>query len=417
MKHHLASLSFSLLLPAVALAAAPKTVPAWRNAVDAASAASVLQAYTSNVIRCEWAGPDDRVRSMIPANLGFQFAVSGKADVTNRVQAMLEATAAAIDPKLRAELEHFGLLNPTLQWIVRSSRPGMSKRGQYTNPRNHPAVFKESDFVLPTMTDVARRLTGNKVPYPVRIEFDYSPDKAPLGRAVPGADYPDILPEETFVTPHGAAIVLRAPEVRRKIKLRAWAYPASRRKVKYIWRATGAGRFVDWTPDAFATRDRGYAYFVYESSKVGVRTDIMVFALVDDALCGAPTIISIYSPPFAKRKFEKGKLHSIDYVLRSNIVPYDVSPIWIPHEWRDEYIRDSRGRTMSISRYLPGQFRPQAFSATGELALSLSASGYPIRTQAVEYFADEKSGALSYRPTGPEKDIPFGSHPSRLSGE
>lgn len=408
-----------IVLACAAFAAAGEatTVPAWRNTVDASAAAAALQAYTSNVIRCEWAGQDDRVRSMIPANLIFQFAVSGDADVTNRVQSVLEAAAAAIDPKLRTELERFGLLNPTLQWLVRSSRPGMADRNQYVNPRNHPAVFRESDFDVGLLTNAARRVTGNKVPYPVAVAVGYSPDKAPLGRAVPVADYPDILPEETFVTPFGAAIVLRAPEVRRKIKLRATAYPPSRRKVKYIWRASGAGRFVDWTPDAFDTRDRGCAYFVYDTSKAGVRTDIMVFALVDDAICGAPAIVSIYNPPLAKRRFEKGRLQSIEYLAKSSIVPYDISPVWIPRAWKDEYVRDSHGRTMTVSRYMPGQFRPQVFSATGEIALSLSSSGYPLVTQAVEYFEDANSGSLSFRAVGPEKEIPFGSHPSRLSGE
>lgn len=409
----------SVFFLSVAFAAAGEapTVPAWRNTVDASAAAVALQSYTSNVIRCEWAGRDDKVRSMIPANLIFHFAVSGDAEVTNRVQAVLEAAAAALDPKLRAELERFGLLNPTLQWLVRSSRSGMSDRNHYVNPRNHPAVFRESDFNIDMLTNAARRVTGSKVPHPVVVAIGYSPDKAPLGKAMPGADYPDILPEETFVTPYGAAIVLRAPEVRRKLKLRATAYPQSRRKVRYIWRASGAGWFMDWTPDAFETRDRGYAYFVYDTSKVGVRTDIMVFALVDDAICGAPTIISIYNPPLAKRKFEKGRLQSIEYLSKSNIVPYDIGPIWIPHVWKDEYVRDGRGRTMTVSRHMPGQFRPQTFAATGEIALSLSSSGYPLVTQAVEYFEDSKSGNLSFRAVGPERDIPFGSHPSRLSGE
>lgn len=402
---------------ASAAAGEVSTVPAWRNTVDVSAAVGAVQAYTSNVIRCDWAGENDRIRSMIPANLIFHFAVSGDADVTNRVRSVLEATAAALDPKLRAELEHFGLLNPTLQWLVRSSRPGMSERNQYVNPRNHPAVFKESDFNIDVLTNAARRVTGNKVPYPVMVSIDYSSDKAPLGKAKPGADYPDILQEETFVTPFGAAIVLRAPEVRRKIKLRAMAYPQSRRKIKYIWRASGTGRFVDWTPDAFETRDRGCAYFMYDSSKVGVRTDIMVFALVDDEICGAPTIISIYNPPLAKRRFEKGRLQSIEYLAKSNLVPYDISPIWITHAWKDEYVRDGRGRTITVSRYMPGEFRPWSFTATGDIALSLSASGYPLVSQAVEYFVDASSGRLSFRAIGPKKEIPFGDHPLRLSGE
>ena len=49
----------------------PKTVPAWKNAVDKKSAEEAVRAYTANEIRCEWAGEDPRVASLMPANLGF----------------------------------------------------------------------------------------------------------------------------------------------------------------------------------------------------------------------------------------------------------------------------------------------------------------------------------------------------------
>ncbi len=404
------------MLSAVLCSAGVSTVPAWRNAVDPAAAQDALCAYNSNVIRCEWAGNSERISSMMPANVSFQFAVCGDPDVTNRVQKLLSCAADAFRPELRAELEKFGLLNPTLQWLVRSTRRSFDRIDQYTYPNSHPAAFKESDFDFAAITGKIAKIGANTIPLPVRVKFEYSTDIAPLGKATPVLDYPDVLPEETFVTPHGSAIVLRAPEVRRKIKLSAAVYPPVKRKVKYIWRATGGGRFVDWDAKGFETCGRGCAYFVYDTSKIGMRTDILVFAVLDDTLYGPPTIISIYNPPLAKRTFEKGRLRSIEYLSKSKLVPYDVSPIWTPHEWKDEYVRDSRGRLVTISRFTKGKFRPDVFSATGELSLSLSASGYPLVAQAVEYFVDD-SGSLSWRATGPEKEYGFGLHPSRKSGE
>ncbi len=406
----------SFVLSAAVSVGGQPTVPAWRNAVEKSAAEEVLCAYTSNVIRCEWAGRDERVSATIPANLAFQFAVCGDPDVTNRVREVLVKAADALDPEMRANLEKFGLLNPMLQWLVRSTRRSFSRPDQYTYPNAHPAVFRESDFDLVAITNKIAHLAPRETPLPVRVRLEYSTDMAPLGKATPVQDYPDILPEETFVTPYGSAMVLRAPEVRRKIKLSAFVYPPVRRKVKYIWRASGAGRFVDWNSDGFETTGRGFAYFVYDTSRLGVRVDILVYALVEDEFYGPPTIISIYNPPLAKRTFSKGTLQSIEYLSKSPLVPYDVRPIWIPHAWKDEYVRDSRGRLMTVSRFVPGKFRPDVFSAIGEFALSLSASGYPLATQTTEYFVDD-SGALSWRAAGPEKEWGFGLHPTRKSGE
>ncbi len=395
----------------------PPTVPAWRNSVDKSAAEAALKDYSSNVIKCEWAGPDARVASLLPANLVFQFAVIGDSDVTNRVQKILAQTADAINPSLRKELEQFGLLNSTLQWIVRSTRPGVTNLTTYLAPRAHPAAFRESDFNLDAMTNAARRIGGNTVPFPVRIKLDYFPDSAPLGKAAPGKDYPDILPEETFTTPFGSAIVLRAPENKRKLKLSAAIYPPLNKKVKYVWQSNFGARFVDWSKDTMEMRDHGYACCTFNVSSIRTRGDIFVFALVDGAVCGPPAVISIYNPPLAKRTYKKGTLMSIEYLAKSRDVLYDIAPIWTPRAWKDEFIRDPMGRTLTVSRYIKGQFRPQTFAANGDLVLSSSTSGYPLSSKGVEYFVNPDTGLLDCREVGEVKSYPIGSHPVRPSGE
>ena len=409
----------TLLLSCIAAAA----VPAWRNAVDARAMEAATAAYTSNVVRCEWAGGDPRVSSLMPANLAFQFAVVGDEGVTNRVQKILDDTANAINPEFRAELERRGLLVPTLQWLARICRPGITNVNMYTNPKFHPATFAESDFNPAALTALARRINASALPLPAMLEVSYVPDVAPLGKATPQVDYPDVLPEETYLGPFGGAIVLRAPEIRRKIRLRATTCPENADGFEFVWKATGAGRLMDWSSTSFAKRmAKGYADFVYNSNGVGTRVDVMVFAQNKRGLCGAPAILSIYNPPLARRKYGKGtdnktQLQSIEYLAESKNVLYDISPIWHPHVWRDEYTRDTRGRMLYLSRYLPGQSRAEQFAANGALVLSLSPSGYPMTTQAVEYFVDKESGKLSYRPQGPEVHHKPGSHPMRRSGE
>ena len=49
-----------MICAATCVAEKPKTVPAWRNCVDKVAAEEATQAYTSNVIRCHWAGEDQR---------------------------------------------------------------------------------------------------------------------------------------------------------------------------------------------------------------------------------------------------------------------------------------------------------------------------------------------------------------------
>ena len=74
-----------LLCCAASIGRAADAPPAWINAVDTNAMERVLFDYTNNVIRSEWAGNDKSIGRELPANLGFQFAVVGDEDVTNRV--------------------------------------------------------------------------------------------------------------------------------------------------------------------------------------------------------------------------------------------------------------------------------------------------------------------------------------------
>lgn len=395
----------------------PKTVPAWKNAVDKKSAEEAVRAYTANEIRCEWAGEDPRVASLMPANLGFQFAVVGDSEVTNRVQKVLKEVAGSFSPELRQDLEMRGLLNPTLQWLVRSCRPGVTNWQEYIKPQNHPAVFKESDFNAYDLKYFASRLKTGQIPLPVTVTLSYVDQVGFLGKANPGIDYPDVLPEETFTLPFGSAIVARAPERRRKIRLRATAWPYGKKPSGYVWKATGGVRILPWTSDGYQTPELGFADVIYYLSSCHPRLDIMVWAKFGREVCGPPTVISIYNIPYDQRKYAKKGLESITYVKTSPYVPYDVSAIWVPHEWKDVFELNGSGRIMSFERTLPGGIRDGKFSAIGEKIHSMSSSGYPLVTSKVEYFVSSDSGMLEYRETGEEIRYRLGESPSRRSGE
>ena len=394
-----------------------ETPSAWRNCVDKTAAEEAMCAYTSNVIRCEWAGEDPRIAKLMPANLGFQFAVIGDSDVTNRVQRILNEVADSLDPTLRKNLEKLGILNSTLQWLVTSCRPGVTNWQEYIKPSNRPAAFKESDFDADKLKRLASSLKPNQIPLPVTVTLQYVDEVALLSKAEPGVDYPDVLPEETFTLPFGCAIVPRAPERRRKIRLKATTWPYEGKATEYVWKAAWGVRFLPWASNSPKIPDRGYADAIYDLTACCPRMDIMVWVKFGKNLYGPPTIISIYNIPFDQRKYDKKGLESIAYLRTSPNVPYDVSAIWVPHEWTDMFELNGRGQIMSFERVRPGGIKDGTFSAIGEKIHSMSSSGYPLVTSKVEYFIAPDSGILEYREVGEEIRYRLGESPYRKSGE
>ena len=394
-----------------------KTVDAWRTAVDKSAAECANHAYTSNVVRCEWAGENPRVAALMPANVAFNFAVIGDSNSASRVTKILSETTDAIDPTLRGNLERLGLLNPTLQWLVRSCRPGITNAAIYLSANAHPAAFSEQDFDAAILKAAAQSITSRGIALPVRVKVEYLDGSIPLSKAEPSVDYPDAMPEETFALPFGVGIVLRAPERQRKFRLSASTFPTPGLAAKYVWKASRGVVIRPWPMTLAEVPDRGFAEVTVDAASCGVRADIFVFAQMANGLYGPPSVVSIYNPPLAKRAYAKGKLQSISYLNESKDVLYDISPIWAPREWKDDFALNGKGRIVSFTRTTKGSFTEEPFSAIGELVLSMSSSGIPLVTRKVEYFVSPETGELGYRPVGEEKKYRLGESPFRRSGE
>ncbi len=416
-RHYQLVLLATVSLSATASRCAEPSPDAWRTAVDRAAAEEANRAYTSGVVRCEWAGENPRVAALMPANVAFNFAVVGDSNAASRVTKILSETADAIDPALRGNLERLGLLNPTLQWLVRSCRPGITNAATYLGVNAHPAAFREEDFDAAKLKAVAQSITSKGIALPVRVTVEYLDDPVPLSRAEPCVDYPDAMPEETFALPFGVGIVLRAPERRRKFRLSASTFPAPGMATKYVWKWTGGVAIRPWPTTLAEVPARGFAEVTVDAAGFGTRADVFVFAQMPSGLYGPPSVVSIYNPPLAKRTYVKGRLKSISYLKESKSVPYDIGPIWAPREWQDDFVLNGKGRIVSFSRTVPGSYAEEPFSAIGELVLSMSASGMPLVTRKVEYFVSPETGTLSYRPVGEEKKYRLGESPFRRSGE
>ena len=410
-----------LLLADICVFASPTkqfdAVPAWSNAVHSDAVQELVQAYTSNVIRCEWAGEDKRIADWMPANLSFQFAVIGDSDVTNRVQKILNQTVGALPTKTRSELERYGLLVPALQWMVRMSRPSITNATEYLRRWSHPAAFTEADFDPVRLSALAKRLAPASFLLPIGVEVCKCDSNCPLGDARPVEDYPDIMPEEVYSTPFGASIVLRAPERSRVFRIEAKAHPLAPRPRKFVWAKVYGATIRPWIGQPECTPERGYAEFVLDVDKMPWRLDAIVFADYGNGRYSAPSIVSFYKCPLVKRKSEDGGVKSMEYMLKSSIVPYDLSPIWTPRQWIDDFELDSHGRITGIVRSQPGRLGWTRLSATGEYVVSTYSSGFPEVTRKLEYYVSPETGLLDYRPVGEEIKHRIGRGTYRRSGE
>ena len=386
-----------LLCCAVGICRAGDAPPAWINAVDTNAMKRVLFDYTNNVIRSEWAGNDKSIGKELPANLGFQFAVVGDEDVTNRVNAILQATRNAIQPQVRDEIEKCHYLGPTLQWLVRSSRQGVTNSTSYLEVNAREAVFEEADFNLELLTNKASRLRTIDIPAVAAVSpvFKVEPDYASILSAEPGVDYPDIMPEQTFVTPYGIGIVIRAPEYDRYFRYKVLNLLNNAEAVwtSSVWVPISSYRF-----NRKMSPTRGFAEICISHRRQFRRIDIMVCQKRNDVI-GPPTYISFYDSPFVVRKYDDQKrVLSVEYAKSGkSMPPYDISLLWIPRSWTDDYeyrFGDIHGFIREYPITSMPMRKAEEFSNRGEMVLSKDYHGDPTLVQGVRYYVED--GELRY---------------------
>ena len=396
----------ALCLCAAGVCGAGEAPPAWINAVDTNAMERVLFDYTNNVIRSEWAGKDKSIGRELPANLGFQFAVVGDEDVTNRVNAILRTTRDAMQPQVREQIEKYNYLGPTLQWLVRSTRQGVTNSASYLEVNARDAVFEEADFNLALLTNKASRLRPNDIPVvsAVRPIFKVEPDHASILPAEPGVDYPDILPEQTFVTPYGIGVVLRAPEVDRCFRFEVFNWV---RGAEYVWCSSVEVPITAFRFNPRMSKRDGFAEVRIGSHRQFRRIDVMVCRKYLTTY-GSPTYISFYYVPHIKRHYDKRlRIERIEYTHdEKKAPPYDISPIWVPRKWIDEYecrSNDIHGFTRDFPVTILPRRRGEAFSNRGELVLEKDYHDDPTLVQKIRYYVED--GELKYEPFGVETRV------------
>ena len=357
------------------------------NLVDAAAARACFAAYTNNVLRIEAVEPTEwnpsRRLDRLPFDQPYQLVVGTDPADRAAAEAALATVVTSMPTHIRAYFTQHRLLAPLQQWMIRRFKPGVSNEAQYVTAAAHPNVWRAKDFDLGRLAAAAQNLTSNNVPMlasivPIFAEFKSSP----IMRAEPFVDYPDPRPEQVYVTPFGAAIVMRAMELRRKFRFCASGYPFYGRKVNFRWVSRGVSIGpLGGQREKYPT-EKGYADLVV-SWGAGARRDVLVFARYDEGAWGPPSVISFYGLPNERRQYDRdGRILSIEYLVQGGVIP-QLSQL---KPWKDVFVRDVIGNVIGFQRTRTGEFRDALFSNFGEQVLETYAGDVPKETAKVRYF-------------------------------
>lgn len=384
---------------------------------DPVAAKGAFADYTNNVLRVEQVEADETAN--LPANLPFRLFAASRDEDRRAAKAAVETVVTNMPAHVRKFYSDYRVLAPTVQWLLRRCKPGVTNETDYLQPKTHPVVWREEDFDLDSLSQAAGMLSSNSIPMLVRLSPIYEEyEISPIKRAQPLVDYPDPRPEAMCETPFGMAIVLRAPENRRKFRFRATAWPVQDRNVSFRWVQLTPGRkaSVSRVQGQFAmSPENGYAEFVFNWTDVRRRMDFAVFARYGDGPYGPPSTISFFVPPNEARQYNRqGYVERIDYRKAGFAIPslYQNKP------WADAYTLDEQGRILGFVRTRTGSNHEEKFDAHGDFIVEAYSDGLPKTASKVRYFTrPDDSSALDYEVTTERVEYRQGGFELRTRGE
>ena len=370
---------------------------AMTNVADAASAWAAYADYTNNVLRIEAASPvewnvsNPRLKiDRFPANMPFQLVVGTAYEDRQMAERALRTSVSRMPADILAYFTRHHLLAPLQQWLIRRTHPSVTNEESYLNFAAHPAVWQAKDFDLDRLGKLAASLTSNSVPVLAVLQPIYEGYKgAPIKFAEPLVDYPDTRTEETYATPFGISVVLRALENRRKFRFRATGYPFGGWEVNYKWialppRSVSIGGYPaeDWNVRKQLVPERGYGEIVL-SWGGAERRDVLVFARYGQGAYGPPSVISFYRVPNERRRYDRGGIiESVEYLADQAVIPW----VYQNKPWKDLYLQDSLGNVIGFQRMRTGIFEKALFSKPTEFVTETYPGDLPKTTKTVRYF-------------------------------
>lgn len=384
---------------------------AMTNVADAASAWAAHAGYTNNVLRIETASPVEwdvsnprHTVDRFPANMPFQLVVGTAYEDRLMAERALRTSVDRMPSDICAYFMRHRLLAPLQQWLIRRSHPSVTNEESYLSVAAHPAVWQAKDFDLDRLGRLAASLTSNSVPVLAVLQPIYEGYKgAPIKFAEPFVDYPDPRTEETYATPFGISVVLRAMENRRKFRFLATGYPFGGRNVSYKWialppRSVSIGGYPaeDWNVRRQLVPERGYGEIVLGWGGAE-RRDVLVFARYGEGAYGPPSVISFYRVPNERRRYDrKGRIESIEYLADKAVIPW----VYQNKPWKDLYMQDSLGNVIGFQRMRTGIFEKEHFSSPAEFVTETYPGDLPKTTKKVRYFTrPEEPATLDFEVT------------------
>ena len=381
--------------------------------------------YTNNVLRveqvedAEWNDVNPRRRvDVLPANLPFRLVTGPAARDLRMAESAVETVTTSMPAHVRQFFSKCGILAPTVQWLLRRCKPGVTNETDYLSPSTHPLVWRAQDFDLEALAKTSGMMTSNSIPMIARLGMLYEEYKvSPIRRAEPLVDYPDPRAETWCETPYGIAIALRAPENRRKFRFWASSWPVRDRSVNYRWVRLSPGRASASRVQGQAqlSPEKGYAEIVLNWSEVRGRLDFAVFARYGDGPYGPPSMISFFVVPNEVRQYDRqGRIVKIAYRQANVLMPglYQNKP------WTDVYELDDQGRVLGFLRTRSGAEKDERFSAFGEFIVETYPGGAPKTARKARYFTSPSdSSVLDYEVTDETVSYKQGSFEPRTLGE
>lgn len=402
---------------------------AMTNVADAASAWAAYADYTNNVLRIETASPAEwdvsnprHTVDRFPANMPFRLVVGTAYEDRQMAERALRTSVDRMPSDILEYFTRYHLLAPLQQWLIRRSHPSVTNEASYLSFAAHPAVWQAKDFDLDRLEKLAASLTSNSVPVLAVLQSIYEGYKgAPIKFAEPFVDYPDPRTEETYATPFGISVVLRALENRRKFRFLATGYPFRGRNVSYKWialppRSVSIGGYPaeDWNVRKQLVPERGYGEIALGWGGAE-RRDVLVFARYGEGAYGPPSVISFYRVPNERRRYDrKGRIESVEYLADKAVIPW----IYQNKPWKDLYMQDSLGNVIGFQRMRTGIFEKMHFAGPAEFVTETYPGDLPKTTKKVRYFTrPEDPATLDFEVTDETVEHKMQSFEPRDRGE
>ena len=332
---------------------------------------------------------DPALGDLLPAaNPAYMASVGSSWSDTPFLDVAIRA-AAAFPRRTKKTIVQRQLMGPTMQWLFRRTRPGVSSQADYLSYKAHPTAFDHKrDIDSAALIARAAALEPANVPPAVSLAMVNS-SLFPIPVPRPGRDYADVLTEYLYATPFSVAVVLRDTAAERTFLVQAKTFPAADPAAEFTWRVVHGDeskvKFSQALGEKIVTPEKGLVQITVDRRGLKGRIDVACFAKTHGTEYGAPSFISFSAIPLERREYAAdGRILSIDYSNPDGV--YSDPVIALPRAWKDIYRYGDKGEPLGFDRYYGSEKTAEFLSPSVRIA-SRDEAGAPKTVVDVRYLA------------------------------